>query len=136
MNRDLINDLCNYAFDNGIGVEMIQANHDTPSICLKNKRLIVLNLSSNEKQLPFVFAHEIGHIINDDCMEEYNNGYPYYKTKCEHKADVTGLKILLPMYIDKVGYESVFTIPIMEQLGIPMKLLDEVKDISSNLVNC
>lgn len=135
MNTELINYLCNYAFDNGIGIEMIKADKDTPSICLKNKKLIVLNINNKNNSLPFVLSHEIGHIINDDSMAEYGNGYPYYKAKCEHNADITGLKILLPIYIKSFEYQSSLVIPMMEQLGIPMNLLEDVKVISSNLVS-
>ncbi|WP_203621832.1 hypothetical protein [Apilactobacillus nanyangensis] len=131
---DLLEDLCNYAFVNGIGVEMIRATSTTPSICLKNKRLIVLNVNVKSNNLPFIFAHEIGHILNDDCMLTYNNGLPYYKSRCEHRADVKALDILLPIYMNHANYIPENVTPVMSQLGIPTTLSEVANNILTNLI--
>lgn len=131
---DLLEDLSNYAFEHGIGVEIIRASSSTPSICLKNKRLIVLNVNVNTNNLPFIFAHEIAHIINDDCMDVYNNGLPYYKRRCEHRADVKALDILLPIYLNQTDYIPESINPIINQLCIPKALVEDAQMIVSNLV--
>lgn len=131
---DLLEDLSNYAFEKGIGVEIICASSSTPSICLKNKRLILLNISANTKKLPFIYAHEIAHIINDDCMDVYNNGLPYYRSRCEHRADIKALDILLPIYLNHADYVPENISPIINQLCIPEQLSEEVRLIMSNLI--
>ncbi|MCL0330668.1 ImmA/IrrE family metallo-endopeptidase [Apilactobacillus xinyiensis] len=128
MYDDILKDLLNYAFDHGIGIEMVHANFNTPCLVFNESKLIILNLNWNKWQLPFAFAHEIAHILNKDENCLYQNSS--YKIKFEYSADVKALEILIPIYVDYSHYSVDNVYPLMEQLKIPNRLIEETKNIT------
>ncbi|WP_333603966.1 ImmA/IrrE family metallo-endopeptidase [Lactobacillus acetotolerans] len=134
---NLTTDLLNYAFDHGIKyVLTTKLTPLTPSIADPTKRKILINLNWHHPgELPRLISHEIGHVLNHDSGILYFVS-PTAHSKIEVAADVTGLKILLPMYYDRyfdtidshnINYDTVMT-----QLCIPDRLSKYVKKITND----
>ncbi|ODP95501.1 hypothetical protein BGC39_10700 [Levilactobacillus brevis] len=70
-------------------------------------------------------AHELGHVVNGDEGTLYYSSFSN-KSKYERAANMTGLDILIPIYVDITGYTFSSVSPFMEQFGIPDYLLDAV----------
>lgn len=123
----IINALMKYAFKHQIGFVLTQNLGDhTPSASKPKNRMIIVNMNwYNKKEIPFQMAHELGHVINQD------EGILYYssfanKSKYERTANMTGLDILVPIYLDITGYSLDNVSPFMEQFDIPSDLGDDV----------
>ncbi|TPR40442.1 hypothetical protein [Apilactobacillus micheneri] len=134
MYSDILKDLLNYAFDHGIGIETVHANMDTPCLVLNNKKLIVLNLNWNRSQIPFALSHEIAHILNEDELSLYKSDSCNYKLSFEYNANIKALNILVPIYLKRCEYTINNIYPLMEQLNIPEKLVNETKQITSKYI--
>ena len=94
--NDLMEWLMNYALDRGIGfIATKQLKPDTPSQSDCSQRVIVINMNwHNRHEIPFMFAHEIGHILNGDAgVHQYSASSVSIKE--EHAADLTGLRLIL-----------------------------------------
>ncbi|TPR41242.1 ImmA/IrrE family metallo-endopeptidase [Apilactobacillus micheneri] len=132
---DILKDLLNYAFDNGIGVETVHASINTPCLVFNKKRLIILNLNwHNKNELPFQIAHEISHIINNDDLNLYRSDSCNYTLSFEKNANVMALNILLPIYFKHCNYSINNISPLMKQLSIPNSLQKETKNIAIKYV--
>ncbi|ARQ94309.1 hypothetical protein A6F60_11635 [Levilactobacillus brevis] len=70
-------------------------------------------------------AHELGHVVNGDEGTLYYSSFSN-KSKYERAANMTGLDILIPIYVDVTGYTFNNVSPFMEQFGIPSYLLNAV----------
>lgn len=135
--NSLTNDLLNYAFDHGITYILTRKLEPlTPSIADPLNNLVIINMNwCHPRELPRLISHEIGHVLNHDSGILYFAS-PTAHSKIEVAADVTGLKILLPMYYNKyfdtidshnINYDMVMT-----QLCIPDRLSKYVKKITND----
>lgn len=96
MENDLIRWLINWAFDHDIGVTITSdLPADLPHCASAKRRSILINRNyGNPAELPFAFAHELGHVLNGD------DGIRYYQSasvhnKCEYQANLAGIRLLL-----------------------------------------
>lgn len=123
----IIVNLMKYAYDHKITV--ILTNHfdgHTPSASRPDTKTIVVNTNwHEEKEIPFQMAHELGHVVNGDEGTLYYSSFSN-KSKYERAANMTGLDILIPIYVDATGYTFNNVSPFMEQFGIPNYLLNAV----------
>lgn len=123
----MITKLMQYAYDNDITCVLTsKLNSHTPSSSRPDNHIVLINMNWHKSnEIPFQFAHELGHVLNED------EGILYYssfsnKTKYERAANMTGLDILIPIYIDVTGYTYDNILPFMNQFGIPSGLQDDV----------
>lgn len=96
---DIASDLINFAMEHGIAVELRRdLAPNIPSIALPQIKKIMVN--ANNHDYIFQFAHEMGHILNDDialaplCFSANN------RSKLEVAANRTAIQILMPFYCD------------------------------------
>ena len=120
--NELMEWLANYAFEHDIGYILTnQLAPDTPSSSDGAHRLVIINMKwKNREEIPFSFAHEIGHILNGD------KGINKFSAKTiglkkEYRANLTGIDIFLE-YCDK--YDLSFDGPVQfcERFGVPLQL--------------
>lgn len=74
----------------------------------------------NKWEVPFSFAHELGHLINHDEGVNYYHS-PTVHTKTEYRANCTAIDILLSYCYDN-DIEINNPIVFCEQFGIPFNL--------------
>lgn len=92
--NDLITFLINYGFDRGISSTLTeQLAPDFPSCACGHKVLINMNWH-NKWEIPFSFAHELGHLINHDPGINYYHS-PTVHMKSEFEANKTAIDILI-----------------------------------------
>lgn len=118
--------LFNYAFSNKIGVTVTNnLSPTTPSMSRSSNQTILINLNwHNQNEIPFIFAHEIAHLLNNDV------GILYYtssnsRSKIETSANIKAIEILTN-YSEILGFEITNPITFMESFGIPLKFEDLV----------
>lgn len=113
--------LLNYAMAHDIGYDLVPCGKDFTSKALPESRRIIINTDwANQDEIPFITAHEIGHIMNGDTgVRYYDSGT--INSKSEYHANIYGIKLLLRFCND---HDITFTNPIKfcEQFGVPMKL--------------
>lgn len=89
--------LLNLALDNGIGVTIRRDIPDNmPSFCRTDIKKIMVN--ANRHDYIFSFAHEIGHILNDDTGISPLFYSGTNRSKDEAAANRTAINLLLPYY--------------------------------------
>ncbi len=120
--NELMEWLANYAFNHNIGyIFTHQLEADTPSSSDGQQRLVIINMEWKHKsEIPFSFAHEIGHILNGD------KGINKFSAKTiglkkEYRANLTGIDILLE-YCDKHDLNFDSPIQFCERFGVPLQL--------------
>lgn len=96
---EILSDLINFSMNNGIAVEIRRdLAPSVPSMSFPQIKKIMVN--ANNHDYIFQFAHEMGHILNDDsslaplCFSANN------RSKLEVAANRTAIKILMPFYCD------------------------------------
>lgn len=118
MNK-LLEWLMNYALDHHIGVittRMLAS--DTPSQSDGNNRVVIINMSwQKHDELPFVFAHEIGHVLNGD-TGIHKFCASTVKTKTEYQANATAIRVLLK-YCQSNDIDVSNPVEFCERFGIP-----------------
>ncbi|WP_341780456.1 ImmA/IrrE family metallo-endopeptidase [Levilactobacillus sp. HBUAS70063] len=125
--ENIITKLMQYAYDHGITcVLSSDLSNYTPSSSRPDNRIVLINMNwHDQKEIPFQFAHELGHVMNED------EGILYYssfsnKSKYERGANMTALDILIPIYLSATGYTVDNVFPFMKQFSIPASLSDDV----------
>ena len=121
MKEELMQFLIDYAWDHHIGLELGPYRPTFKPCAIPEKRLVIVNTNWKDKnEVPFAFAHELGHIMNGD------TGIRYYDSatiqcKSEYQANVFGVKLLLNFCSQ---HDLAFTNPVKlcEVFGIPMQL--------------
>lgn len=116
---ELITYLINFALARGIGVTVSsQLPVDFPSSASSKQRKILFNTNwQNKSELPFILAHEIGHLLDDD------EGINYYSSatvhnQTEYRANCTAIDLLLHYCcINNINVDN--PIKFCEQFGIP-----------------
>lgn len=93
--NDVINWLSNFCLDNNIGfIFDKKLPPDAPSDSWGYPRLVLLNTNwHNPNELPFMYAHEIGHVVQE-YPEYYNLAY-LGTQKGEYSANLFAIKLLL-----------------------------------------
>lgn len=94
--NDLIKYLLDYAFDREINLVLAkELDPSFPSCAISARRSILINLNwKNHNELPFIIAHEIAHILEDD------PGVCYYssatsRVKIEARANSRAIGLML-----------------------------------------
>lgn len=126
-----------YAFDNGISCVLTnKMNEYTPSSAKPDNKIILVNLNWHKQaEIIFQMAHEIGHVVNKD------EGILYYssfsnKAGYERNANLKALDILVPIYIEVIGEDSINNIsPFMEAFCIPERLEEDVLAAFYNILS-
>lgn len=113
--------LYDFAFSHHIGINYnSKLTPYAPSLSRGSTQTIYINMNwHNKKEIPFIIAHEISHLLNKDV------GILYYTTgssrsKIEKSANTGAIDILIG-YADYLGIEQVNVVKFMEEFGIPSK---------------
>ena len=98
---------------------------ETPSLSLNSRKTIIVNMNwYNTSEIPFIIAHELSHMLNDD------SGVLYYSTSsAEIAIEGAANKKAISMLINYAKMEDANTlnpVQFMEQFGIPSKFEDIV----------
>lgn len=130
---NLMNFLCNYAFNHKIGYQLDpnKFTPNEPSVSNGTLRFVIINMNwKDTNEIPFQFAHEISHVLNGDVGV---NKFPVKPTllKEEHAADKGAMKILLE-YCDLNKIQISTAARFMETFGIPNHLYDLVSEVINN----
>ena len=127
---ELINYLFNYAIVRDIGHVCYKVDPYYPSLAWKEKREIGINMNwHNQAEIPFIIAHEIGHIMI---------GGPSLKQLCcttygtdigeEKSADIYSLHLLFA-YSCKQGNDFSEPTSFMQAYGIPSRMSTEASKL-------
>lgn len=127
--NDYIEKLLEYATKLKIGYELVYLSPVTPSASNARTRMIAINMNwHRKKELPFQIAHEIAHVLNGDDASILYFSTDVSHSKIEHSANSNALNILIPMYFDDCSFECVNVGKFMEDLIIPARMEEEVRD--------
>lgn len=120
--NNLISYLINYGFDRGISSTLTEElPPDFPSSASSKYQKVLINMNWHNKwEVPFSFAHELGHLINHDEGVNYYHSVTVH-TKTEYRANCTAIDILLSYCYDN-DIEIDNPIIFCEQFGIPFNL--------------
>lgn len=121
MKDDLMQFLIDFAWDHNIGVEIGRFRPDFRARTLPEYRLVIVNTNwHNQAEVPFSFAHELGHIINGDTGIRYYDSETI-KDKSEHEANIFGIDLLIQFCN---AHELFFdnSLKFCEVFGIPTNL--------------
>lgn len=112
--NELIQWLFNFGYDHDISIDTTkQLNPDTPSLADVKDGHVIINMNwSNQSEIPFIFAHEIGHVL---C------GHVTYSPKNEIEANKTAIGILIK-YCWENNINISNPIRFCEEFGIPLRL--------------
>ena len=120
---DVISYLLNYAFENDIGfIKSNRSDSSWPSVSIPERNIIFINMNwANQNEIPFIIAHEIGHMINLDSCHLYNTTNASM-LKIERNADVFAIGLLVKYCKD---YDIEFEDPsiFIQQFSIPSDLM-------------
>ncbi len=121
LKNDLMQTLTDYTWNHHISLDIGAYKPDFRSCAIPEDNLIIINTNWKDKEeVPFSFAHEIGHFMNGD------DGVRYYDSatinnKCEYAANLFAVRFILK-FCER--YDLHFTNPITfcEQFGVPTVL--------------
>lgn len=125
---DVINYLLNFAMKNKIGfvwTDLLTPYTSSAADC-KNREIVINGNWHNKKELPFMIAHEIAHILNKDMGILYFTSNSS-KSHIESNANAGAINILVD-YCDKLGLSRYNAIKFMDVFGIPANLESIVMD--------
>lgn len=120
--NDLMEWLANFAFDHNIGYILTHMlDSETPSTSYGEQSLVIVNMEwKNHDEIPFSFAHEIGHVLNGDKgINEYSADS--ISTKEEYRANLTAIQLLIT-YCHKNDIEINNPMTFCERFGVPTNL--------------
>lgn len=118
---ELMLSLTDYTWLHHIGLEIGPFKPTFRSRALPDDNLIIINTNwKDEAEVPFSFAHELGHIINGD------DGVRYYdsatiRDKSEYQANIFAIKYMLE-FCKKHDIPANNSIRFCELFGIPTQL--------------
>ena len=121
MKDDLMQFLMDFTWNHHIGLDIGMYDKSFRSRALPEYRLIIINTNwHNSNEVPFSFAHEIGHIMNGD------TGIRYYvsstiRDKSEYQANLYGIGLLID-FCKSRDYEFDNAYNFCECFGIPASL--------------
>lgn len=119
---DLITYLINYTFDHGIGVVLThQLPAQFPSSASAGERKILVNLNwQKQTEIPFIIAHEIGHLVNGDSGVNYYSSATI-RNKSEAAANSFAIGLLME-YCQAQGLTVNNPVTFCERFGVPASL--------------
>lgn len=120
--NDLLSYLVKYGQDHGITTKFTDKLPPIfPSSASSKYRKVLINMNwHNRWEIPFSFAHELGHIINGDDGINYYHSFTVH-SKTEFEANKTAIDIILAYCRDNdIPTEN--SNMLCEQFGIPFKL--------------
>lgn len=120
--NDLLSYLVKYGQTHGISTRFTNKLPSTfPSSASSKYRKVLINMNwRNHWEIPFSFAHELGHIINGDDGINYYHSFTIH-SKTEFEANKTAIDIILAYCRDNdIPTDNSNTL--CEQFGIPFKL--------------
>lgn len=106
----------------------------SPSCANTQQKMVIVNTAwHNQQEIPFIFAHEIGHILNND------KGISYYQsatihTKTEYQANLKAIE-LLAEYCRFHDVAINNPVRFCEDFGIPSRLDYLVASVFAELIN-
>lgn len=117
--NNIMSFLINYGFDRGISTVLTdKLPTDFPSSSSLKKQAVLINMNwPSKNEIPFILAHELGHLLNGD------NGVNYYQSgnvhsKTEFEANKTAISLLVD-YCQANDIEFDNPIQFCERFGIP-----------------
>lgn len=124
---DILSYLSNYALDHNVGVILTRClPSTTSSAASKARRMVVVNMNwRNPAEIPFMFGHELGHIMDTGVTCYYRLG-KLVPHSSERSADIFSINLLW-QYAE--NHQQAFSSPLqfMRAYGIPDRLLDDVQ---------
>ena len=119
----------NYALKHNIGVIYTHCPpKEAPSASYPENGVLVINANwKNKNEIPFIFGHELGHMLLKHDRRNFNTS-PVNAIKMEHEANQFSLN-LLTEYCDDMDFYFDNKYVFAETFGIPKSLyylLDEV----------
>lgn len=118
----------NVAMNNGVGVEFMHLSPTTPPATNAKTRLIVMNSNwHNRDDLPIQFAHELGHIFNNDDSQSCLYFSPS-RNGIEGRANKTGIALLMKPYLESKEKEEVSSADFITKFHLPLLFEDIVID--------
>lgn len=119
--NNLIQWLINFSYDHSIGIEATRKlDPDTPSQSDVANRVVVINMNwHNSVEIPFIYAHEIGHVLCDHLVDSPKN---------EIEANKTAIGLLIK-YCWENNINISNPIRFCEEFGIPLRLNYLIRDV-------
>ncbi|QFR22976.1 ImmA/IrrE family metallo-endopeptidase [Schleiferilactobacillus harbinensis] len=128
--QELFSDVLNYAQMHGVGYILTdELQPDTPSQSKPASKMMLINLNwHDQKQLPFVAAHECGHILDGDQPSALYFTTFSSQSKYELHANQRAYEILLSLTMDSsTSIETVSVTDWMDKMHIPAWQEDNVR---------
>lgn len=127
--NSVIKSLMNYALENGItcfAESRIPSDFPCFFTIKGNVKKIMINLNwHNQRQLPYIVAHEISHALTCDETDFCLYQKDMWKLKYEFKANSGAVKLLIPFYKDELDeLEQVNVYRFMDEFEIPNTMYD------------
>lgn len=123
--------LINYALQHDIGVIITDKlkPYTTSQADISTRQIIINENWHRPSEVPFMIAHEIAHILNEDVGIVYYSSFAN-KTKVEHSANIKAIEILL----DYCELQDLTLEPeqFRQSFGIPTSLSDTVNEEYEN----
>ncbi|WDF83596.1 ImmA/IrrE family metallo-endopeptidase [Lacticaseibacillus pabuli] len=130
--NDTLTKILGYAYDHGIGIEVHRdLPDDWPSVAIPQRKAIMLNANwGRPDEVPFMAAHEIGHVLNGDSGRLYYDN-KRVKSDTERDADRTAIKVLYNICKNDEDFDAAYFNPVqfMENFKIPDCYRDYVQKI-------
>lgn len=119
--NDLIQWLINFAYDHNVSIIATrQLLPNTPSQSDVSNRVVVINMNwYNPMEIPFIFAHEIGHVLCGHVMASPKN---------EIEANRKAINLLIEYCWDNDVYIR-NPVRFCEEFGIPLRLSYLMEDM-------
>lgn len=123
--------LFDIAINNGIAIVKVdELAPETPSISLKKRRAVVLNMNwYNSNEIPFILAHEMAHMLNNDSFVLYTSSAI---SKIEMEGATNRYAISMLINYSKIEDTNLNPVQFMEQFGVPCKYESLVSELLSN----
>ncbi|MBA1394600.1 ImmA/IrrE family metallo-endopeptidase, partial [Lactobacillus sp. XV13L] len=123
---DLMTDLINLAFDNGVTITFDKLHSHTPPATNAAEKLIFMNSNWHRPdELLFQFAHELGHIMCNHKTTEILYFTPS-KKGMELEANIFAINLLLPYYLEDKDPNYINIEQFMDCFSIPTYLYNIV----------
>lgn len=126
--NEVIDWLVNYAFNHKIGVILDRLNFGPDVSASTDGQNVLINMNwKNSNEVPFLLAHEIGHVLNGDGVANYCTATA--TTKIESAANGQAIDLLLD-YCNTYDKQPQTYTDFMKYYGIP-NYLEETRGASS-----
>lgn len=123
IDNDLSMYLLNYAMAHGISYALVKSEPSDPSLSFKSSNHMVINTHwKNQAEIPFIIAHEIGHLMLGDQGVMYYGSFAGQLSE-ERPADIFGLKLIYD-YACQNGNDFEEPIDFLNAYGIPHRMLN------------